>query len=265
MGLKLYLRGLGVGIVVTALIMGISSSMKSREILSDDEIKERAKGLGMVEESTVLADTFAQGGSVFPDEEEGTEPASLPSPDEDEEKTFPQGEEEVSPAPAEEETPGISEEEKDAEDGKAEKAAESSAAPKATAEPTVTPASTPTPVSTPAPAVTPTPAPTSTPAPTATPAATSVPTQEPVETPAATPEPAASEQQRESVTIEIVSGDSSFTVCKKLAQAGLIESANEYDSYLCQNGYDKRIRAGSFEIPAGAGEEEIAGIILKLN
>ena len=221
MGLKFYLRGLGVGIVVTALIMGIATSVNSKEILSDDEIRERAKGLGMVEESTVLADTFAQGSVGSPDEEEkAAEPSATPR---------------ATAEPSE--TPRAT--------------TEPSATPRATAEPSEVPTTVPTSA--------PTPAPTSTPVPTSTP--------EPVETPAEAPAPEteAATQQGESVTIQIVSGDSSLAVCKKLAQAGLVESANEYDSYLCQNGYDRRIRAGSFEIPVGAGKDEIAGIILKLN
>ena len=55
MNLKYYLRGLGIGIVITALIMGIAAGGK-KETLSNEEIKERAQALGMVEESTVLAD-----------------------------------------------------------------------------------------------------------------------------------------------------------------------------------------------------------------
>ncbi|MDE7047105.1 MAG: hypothetical protein K2P25_03885, partial [Lachnospiraceae bacterium] len=58
MNLKYYLRGLGTGIVVTALIMGIAASGK-KQALTDDEIRERARELGMVEESNVLADTAA--------------------------------------------------------------------------------------------------------------------------------------------------------------------------------------------------------------
>ena len=52
MKLKYYMRGLGIGIIVTAVIMGIALGGK-RE-LTDAEIKERAEALGMVEESAVL-------------------------------------------------------------------------------------------------------------------------------------------------------------------------------------------------------------------
>ncbi len=47
MKLKYYLRGLGIGIFVTALIMGISLGGKKE--MSDEEVVARAKELGMVE------------------------------------------------------------------------------------------------------------------------------------------------------------------------------------------------------------------------
>lgn len=47
MKLKYYLRGLGIGIIVTTLILMISFSMHKTEI-SDEEIIERAEQLGMI-------------------------------------------------------------------------------------------------------------------------------------------------------------------------------------------------------------------------
>ncbi len=52
MNLKYYLRGLGVGIVVTSLILGIGFGSR-KEALSNEEIKDRARALGMVEESSI--------------------------------------------------------------------------------------------------------------------------------------------------------------------------------------------------------------------
>ena len=55
MKLRYYLRGLGIGIVVTALIMGLSN--KDARPLTDAEIKAKAAALGMVEsESLKLTD-----------------------------------------------------------------------------------------------------------------------------------------------------------------------------------------------------------------
>lgn len=61
--------------------------------------------------------------------------------------------------------------------------------------------------------------------------------------------------------ITVSSGDGSDTVARKLYEAGLISDVAAYDRYLCQNGYDKKICTGVKTIPAGAGEAEIAKIL----
>ena len=48
MKLKYYLRGLGIGIAVTALVMGLALAKTTKESMTDEEIKERAAKLGMV-------------------------------------------------------------------------------------------------------------------------------------------------------------------------------------------------------------------------
>ena len=58
MKLKYYLRGLGIGILVTAVIMGITQESR-KQTLSDREIRERAAALGMVEPGNSLADLKA--------------------------------------------------------------------------------------------------------------------------------------------------------------------------------------------------------------
>ncbi|MBO5283984.1 MAG: hypothetical protein J6B43_12835, partial [Lachnospiraceae bacterium] len=52
--LKYYLRALGIGIVVTALLMGYSQKEPAQ--LSDEEIRQRAAELGMVEQQGVLSE-----------------------------------------------------------------------------------------------------------------------------------------------------------------------------------------------------------------
>lgn len=89
MKLRYYLRGLGIGIFVTALIMSIA--LGGKEKLSDEEIIARAKALGMVE-----------------NEEEGTVWQTMQKEtDEAEEKT----ESDVRPESENEETKSASEEE----------------------------------------------------------------------------------------------------------------------------------------------------------
>lgn len=56
MELKQYLKGLGVGILVTVVILGVSQKTKP---MTDAEIKVRAAQLGMVEE-TVLSDLVTE-------------------------------------------------------------------------------------------------------------------------------------------------------------------------------------------------------------
>ncbi len=271
MGLKYYLRGLGVGIVVTALIMGIATNVQ-KEKLTDAEIKERARALGMVEESPVLADSLAQG-AENPGSGGQEDAAALPTATggEQDEADFVPEDEETAPGGL---TPDTS---ADPEEGSTPSASPAKSA-EATPLETTTPSATATPKAT---AVKePTPVPTATPqkkeaekTPDATPKESATPKASETPTPSATPTPTASpkadqdesQEQGGSVSIHVEGGSSSITVCKKLEQAGLVSSASGFDTYLCQNGYDKKIRAGSFEIPMGASQEEIAKIITKTN
>lgn len=68
MKLRMYLRGLGLGMIVTALVLsfGVKSENKT---MTDAEVRARAKELGMVEESKTLKDTADELGEV-----EETEP-----------------------------------------------------------------------------------------------------------------------------------------------------------------------------------------------
>ncbi len=231
MGLKYYMRGLGVGIVVTTLIMGILTG-REKETLSDDEIRERARALGMTEQSQVLADSVGGREDNFdklvleplPTPEASAGVSESPRPSQSPE---PSGEEEaVSPTP------------------------ESLAGAEAS----------PTPVPEAVLAQTPLPEPETLPAASISESEETVPEPTPVPIPEAG---SGEEENGEIVTIEIVSGDGSFSVSKKLEEAGVVASAAELDTYLCQNGYDKRIRTGRFEIPADADMDKIARILVR--
>lgn len=65
------------------------------------------------------------------------------------------------------------------------------------------------------------------------------------------------------ITITVIGGDSSWSVSKRMEEAGVIESAKDFDTYLCSNGYDKRISVGTYEIPTTATHEEMAKILTK--
>ena len=81
MKLKYYLRGLGIGILVTAVIMGVTQGSR-KETLSDREIRERAAALGMVEPGNSLADLEAAETPAAPEIPEAIEtPAATEIPE----------------------------------------------------------------------------------------------------------------------------------------------------------------------------------------
>ena len=101
-----------------------------------------------------------------------------------------------------------------------------------------------------------------TPSPSPSPDETPMPGGEETPSPSQSPDESQSPvPESETVTIVIVRGDSSYTVSRRLEEAGLVEDAREYDSYLVANGYSKTIRTGTHKIPMGATWKEIAEII----
>lgn len=206
---KYYLRGLGLGIVVTAVIMGIALSRPRK--MTDEEIIQRAKELGMVED-TYLAEVDTDGEQTQGEQNiEDMEPEELPAVTQEPESQPAQTEDDLEPA---EEEP--------------------------------------------------------------------VPVVEPVEielpeTESVSEEPPLEEAPEENTnemtkqedtpststkkTVTVVSGDGSYTVARKLKEAGVVMSAETFDTYLCEKGYDKRLRTGTFQIPADASDEQIARII----
>lgn len=228
MELKYYLRGLGLGILVTAIIMSIAASKK--RAMTDDEIIARAKQLGMIEDS-VLTEINAKEDMTEEDAAEGdiTEKdissedvasenlSGQPEPDAD----IDAGEE-----TADEEVVSQDSDIEDVENLDSEDSNTGEAVPESNED-----------------------------------IGTVVPEID-EDTENTEPEPeTASSAVRGSVIITIGRGDGSYTVSKKLEEAGAVPSAGDYDTFLCANGFDKRIRSGTFTIPADASDEQIARII----
>ncbi len=65
------------------------------------------------------------------------------------------------------------------------------------------------------------------------------------------------------VQITISKGDDSGTISRKLFNAGLIENADEYDAFLMQHGYDKKLSTGTKNISAADSWQEIAEKLTK--
>ena len=61
----------------------------------------------------------------------------------------------------------------------------------------------------------------------------------------------------------ISSGQGSDVIAANLQKAGLIDDAAAYDDFLCEKGYDKKLRAGEHVIHAGADKEEIAKELMR--
>ena len=88
MKLKYYLRGLGIGMAVTALILGISFSGRQgqeAQTLTDEQIRERASELGMVDSSELtlaaLASSAAQTPETTIEPEAAAEPEMTTEPE----------------------------------------------------------------------------------------------------------------------------------------------------------------------------------------
>lgn len=99
MKLKYYLRGLGIGMIVTALILGISFSHRQgqeTQILTDDQIRERAEQLGMVDSSELTLAALQN--SVQQQAQENTEKTEA-SPEPETEETTTTSEPETTVAP----------------------------------------------------------------------------------------------------------------------------------------------------------------------
>ena len=94
---------------------------------------------------------------------------------------------------------------------------------------------------------------------------TEAPTTEEVTTEEATTEAQTTEEattEEEKVkSITVSGGMGSETISSMLAEQGLVEDANSYNEWLISKGYDKKLRVGTFEIPAGSSKEEIAKIL----
>lgn len=214
---KYYFRGLGLGMIVTAVIMGIALSGGRKE-LTDEEVIARAKALGMTENTRLLEPAAAEESPTDTEKpntetpEAGKQTAEKPASEQTPETEKPAEKEPAKdvavtqPKAGEEELPKKEEKKAGADTNEMTKQDEDTEQEKPS-------------------------------------------------------EDVSSGQKASAGNVTIVSGDGSFTVAKKLEEAGFVSSASAFDDFLCQNGYDKRLRTGTFQIPAGADEEQIARIV----
>lgn len=204
MKLKYYLRGLGIGIVVTALLMGYSNKNRAAEPKAEVATEETAGDLladrnGEATTEEVIEQSTVENVTVETDSAETSEETS-------QEETASELESSTQEAETITETESVTETETES----------------VQAEET---------------------------------------TDKKEQTQSSTEADAGNALLQTTIEINIVRGDDSGTVARKLQNAGMVESATEYDAYLMQHGYDKKIRVGKVEIPVDATWQEIAEYI----
>ena len=65
------------------------------------------------------------------------------------------------------------------------------------------------------------------------------------------------------ITFTISRGMNSYSAAKVLEQKGIIKSARDFDSYLCKNKLDSRVKAGTFTATKGMSYAQLAKIITR--
>ena len=206
MKIRYYLRGLGLGILFTTVFFLIGGS--SKQTMSDEMIKERAKELGMIE-NTVLADigntmdesveesiVISETVSTEVNTDIEVESTSEMDTETVAEETSPETEESVEETSMEEELSKVETESSSEEE---------------------------------------------------------ILSEEEEETP----------ETGQIISIVVNKGEGSDTVSRRLYEAGLVDDPYEYDLYLMQNKYDRKIGAGEHLIPTGSSWEEIAQLLCR--
>jgi len=231
---KYYMRGLGLGILVTAILCAVALPKKT-EPMTDEEIIARAEELGYVkDEAGVTADDIDK---IKENEKISGTPGATKTPDPAED-TKATGEPEGTPGPTQSPVPTPEAPEPPEEPDK----------PDVPATPTPKPVATSTPVPTKTPTEVPKTTATATPLPTSTPVPTKAPDSG--DTPATT-----------SYTITVERGATARRVAERLEEVGALADADAFVKYLQNRNLTDFINIGTFTIPQGASDAEIARIL----
>ncbi len=226
MKLRYYLRGLGIGMLVAALVLTLSGSTKAK--MSDEAVKRRAAELGMVEkDKSVLSDISGEAA-------------------EDGENTAVSGQEAVPGAETAKE-PDVSEETAEGDrSGQAGNAAGDTVSADNTAGQAGNAAD--NTAETPGDAAA---------------LGKQETEQKAEEVKDRAEEIAENAPAGRMFTLEVYRGDSSISVARRAQEIGLIVSAADFDVFLCKNGFDKRISTGTYTIPENSSEKYIAEVITR--
>ncbi len=205
MKFKYYLRGIGIGIIFASIILLVAYHENSPSSLSDDEIIERAKQLGMVEANdpiNKIIDNKQSEASTEENQEEAVSTETIST--EEAVSTEAVSTEEVNENKAETDLTETSTELEDTasnDDSSTDNSALSDNTDNS------------------------------------------------------------NNSGNETVEITIDRGSSSYPVCQKLQELGVIDNASEFDDYLIENGYASRISVGTHKINKGMDYKTIAELI----
>ena len=240
MNLKYYLRGLGLGILVTALILSVAG--RNRRTMTDAEVKERAKELGMIENTVLLEKPEeTESASETTANTESVSETTAGSDGEVQIGTEIGNNEDVSQGDlSKEETPKDNQpKEETSEEEKPQKGASQDTEPKDNTSQEVTDDP-------------------------ERPEELSKNNTEDTQGENDEKVTSAGEDQSrtDEVTLTIVSGDTSYSVAKKLYELGVVPSVEQTDRFLCANGYDRTIRTGVYTI---APEETLESVAKRIN
>ncbi len=283
MKLKYYLRGLGVGVVLTAVIMGVVLG-RGTSRMSDEEVIKRAKQLGMVEAESTLSslseatkipeetdDTASdqkvdKAGEEVSEEVNQGEPQtgeSIPEVDEAAKENEQAGEnsesieseEDVklaSNTAAENASTDVIETEGKQEDAATEKSEAKVEETEKKEEKTSIENNTSNET-----------VPDASAAANATSSTADTTESKPAEAEAAKPAATEGSSDVNYVVVVLPSGSESDTCARILRESGVIDDGVAFNKYLVSSGQDRKIRSGTKQIPRGASFEEIASIITK--
>lgn len=273
MRLKTYLKGLGLGIFVTALIMSLGSSRAKGE-MTDEEIIARAEKLGMVSENSLLLSEAKQAaedagkrardnaamqevGTDKTDEKDTAEATSIaengeiikndPEASDDAVGTSPQAGDATATASEKEDRAGQA----GGNSGTSEKPANTPTADNSSSEKKSDDSSS---------------AKKSDDSSSAKKSDDSSSAKKTDDTSSAKKTDSESSGNdpadgEEIIVINVNSGESSLSVASEMVKAGLITDARQFDSYLVLSGYDRHLVVGSHPIPKGASAEEMGKIL----
>ena len=235
MKLRMYLRGLGLGMIVTALVLsfGVKSENKT---MTDAEVRARAKELGMVEESEKLKDAVSK--EAVNGEEAAAEVTDSANEDEPAEEVT---------EPNEVKADGTDKSEEPVEDKKPEATKDDAGKPEEVTEEPIKESSLEEKVED------------------DKDAAEIDNKKEEIKEAARDEKKSEDDKSKKPYSLKIERGYSSDRVARILEDAGVIDNAAAFDRYLCSNGYDKRISVGSYQIPAGADYSTVAKLITNSN